>query len=337
MQNADQIESIKFRFDSAKIFILIFWASCILAASLIGGFPLQASIITIFLFAGIHNLMEFRYFVARMPVRWGKSRDFYIVGIGGVLVLTALYLAIYFGSGNWLWSATNWEVLVSTWNTLFILWVGALFYLRGKQKPKTDWTLAFAGACLLAALAWLFPAYWSLTLVYIHPFIAMWFLERQLRRTKREWLKAYHICLATIPIFVLILYFVFAQKPNLSAETNLFWRITQHAGSQILPNISSHFLVATHVFLEIIHYSVWILLIPLVDKRAIPWKLKEIPFFANDQGFPKLFLAVLSVSILLVITFWIGFSIDYTTTRDIYFAFAIAHVMAEFPFLVKML
>ena len=34
---------------------------------------------------------------------------------------------------------------------------------------------------------------------------------------------------------------------------------------------------------------------------------------------------------------WIGFSIDYTTTRDIYFAFAIAHVMAEFPFLVKML
>ena len=66
-------------------------------------------------------------------------------------------------------------------------------------------------------------------------------------------------------------------------------------------------------------------------------KLKEIPFFANDKGFPKIFLAVLTVSILLVITFWIGFSIDYTTTRDIYFAFAIAHVIAEFPFLVKML
>jgi NADH-quinone oxidoreductase subunit I len=32
-----------------------------------------------------------------------------------------------------------------------------------------------------------------------------------------------------------------------------------------------------------------------------------------------------------------GFAIDYTTTRDVYFAFAIAHVLAEFPFLIKML
>lgn len=28
---------------------------------------------------------------------------------------------------------------------------------------------------------------------------------------------------------------------------------------------------------------------------------------------------------------------DYTTTRDIYFALAILHVLAEFPFLIKML
>lgn len=337
MQNANRIENVKFRFDSAKIFIFVFVVFCALAAAAIGGFPLEASIITIFLFAGVHNFMEFRYFVARMPVRWGKSKLFYSVGILGVVALTSIYLAIYFGSGNWLWSATNWEILVSAWNTLFILWVGLLFYLRGRQKAKTDWSLAFAGAFALSALAWLFPAYWSLALVYIHPFIAMWFLERQIRRTKPEWLKAYRICLATIPVFVVILYVVFAQKPNLTEETNLFWRITQHAGSQILPDISSHFLVATHVFLETIHYTVWILLIPLVDKRAIPWKLKEIPFFANEKGFPKLFLMILSVSVLLVFALWYGFSIDYTTTRDLYFAFAIAHVLAEFPFLVKML
>ena len=165
----------------------------------------------------------------------------------------------------------------------------------------------------------------------------MWFLERQIRRTKPEWLKAYHFCIATIPVFVVILYFAFLKSPNLSEETNLFWRISQHAGSQILPNISSHFLVATHVFLETIHYTVWILLIPLVDKRAIPWKLKQIPFFASEKGFPKVFLAIFAVSFLFVFAFWIGFSIDYTTTRDIYFAFAIAHVLAEFPFLVKML
>jgi hypothetical protein len=34
---------------------------------------------------------------------------------------------------------------------------------------------------------------------------------------------------------------------------------------------------------------------------------------------------------------WCGFAANYTTTRDIYFAFAMAHVLAEMPFLIKML
>ena len=165
----------------------------------------------------------------------------------------------------------------------------------------------------------------------------MWFLERQIRRTRPDWLRAYHWCLATIPVFLVALWFAFASQPNLSEDTNLFWRITQHAGSQILPGISSHLLVATHVFLETIHYAVWIVLIPLIDRRAMPWRLKEIPLFANAKGFPKLVVAALAVSLVIVTALWGGFAIDYTTTRDVYFAFAIAHVMAEFPFLIKML
>ncbi len=332
-----EIQRAKFEITSTQLFALGFLAFCICTATLIGAFPLQASILTIFLFAGVHNWFEFRYFAARMPVRWGKSRVFYSIGIGGVIVLASAYLAIYFGSGNWFWSAESWQISVSVWNTGFVLWVGFLFYLRGKQKPKSDWSLAFAAAFLVAAFVWLAPQYFSLSLVYLHPFIAMWFLERQIRRTKKEWLKTYHFCLLSVPFFVLILYFVFANAPNLSEETNLFWRITQHAGSQILPNVSSHFLVATHVFLETIHYTVWILLIPLVDKRAIPWRLKEIPLVSNPNGFPKLIFGILTVSILLVLALWFGFSVNYETTRDVYFAFAMAHVLAEFPFLVKML
>ena len=327
----------KFEFTSPQIFAVGFLAFCVLAAAVIGAFPLQLSIVTIFLFAGVHNFFEFRYFVARMPVRWGKSKTFYTVGIGGVLVLTTVYLTIYFTTGNWLWSLENWQLTISGWNTAFVLWIGFLFFLRGKQKPKTDWTWAFAIAFFVCAFVWIEPQFFSLSLVYLHPFIAMWFLERQIRRTKKAWLKTYHFCLATIPLFVAVLYFAFSNAPNLSDETNLFWRITQHAGSEILPNVSSHFLVATHVFLETIHYSVWILLIPLIDKRAVPWNLKEIPLVSNKQGFPKLILGVLAISAFMVFALWLGFSIDYTITRDVYFAFAIAHVLAEFPFLVKML
>src|SRR3954471_24292764 len=102
-----EIRQAKFEIASPQIFAGALLAFCLISAGLIGGFPLEASIITIFLFAGVHNFMEFRYFVARMPVRWGKSRTFYSVGIGGVIVLTSAYLIIYFGSGNWLWSATD--------------------------------------------------------------------------------------------------------------------------------------------------------------------------------------------------------------------------------------
>jgi hypothetical protein len=332
-----EIQRVKFGSSSAQIFAFGFLAFCALAATLIGAFPLAASVVTIFLFAGVHNAFEFRYFLARMPARWGKSKTFYSVGIGGVIVLTAAYLSIYFFYDNWLWSLENAQILVACWNTALVLWLGVLFYLRGRQKPRADWSWAIGAAFFLAAFAWLVPNYWSLALVYLHPLVALWFLERQIRRTRKEWLKAYHFCLATIPFFVIILYFAFAAAPNLSNETNLFWRITQHAGSEILSGVSSHFLVAAHVFLESVHYAVWILLMPLIDRRAIFWRVKEIPLAANKNGSPKLVSGMILISALLVFALWFGFSLDYTTTRDVYFAFAIAHVLAEFPFLIKML
>ncbi len=332
-----EIRAKPFELSGASILFVSFTVCCAVAAVAIGSFPLAASIATIFLFAGVHNVMEFRYFAARMPLRWGRSRGYYTLGIGGVLVLAAAYLTLYFASGNWLWSAESWANLAACWNTAFVLWVAALVWMRGRQRPRSDRSWAFPAAFLLAAAAWIVPQYWSLALVYLHPFIAMWFLERQIRRTRPEWLRAYHWCLASIPVFLVLIWAAFAAQPNLPADTSLFWRITQHAGSEIMPGISSHVLVATHVFLESIHYFVWILLIPLVDRRAVPWRLSEIPLFSRSGAWPKLVVAAFAVSLLLVAVLWGGFAVDYTLTRDVYFAFAIAHVLAEFPFLVKML
>ena len=332
-----EIRVSRFEWTTAHTFLAVFVISCALAAAVIGNFPLQMSIVTIFLFAGVHNFMEFRYFAARMPLKWGRSKLYYSVGIGGVVVLTASYLTLYFASGNWLWSIEDGTIPTATWDTAFVVWLSVLVYLRGKQRPKSDWTWGFPVAFLLAALAWVVPQYWSLALVYIHPFIAMWFLERQIRRTKPEWLSAYHYCLASIPVFLIILWISLSGQPDLPGDSGLFWRITQHAGSQILPGVSSHLLVATHVFLESIHYFVWILLIPLVDWRAVPWKMGEIPLFAGKGGFPKLVAGALVLSLIIAAALWGGFAVDYTTTRDVYFAFAIGHVLAEFPFLIKML
>jgi hypothetical protein len=332
-----EVRQARVEVKSAHVFAALFVASCALAAILIGSFPLAASIATIFLFAGVHNFMEFRYFAARLPIRWGRSRNYYSIAIAGVVVLTALYLILYFSYGNWLWSSDTSSVLSASWNTAFILWVGVLLYLRGRQRRLADWSWIWPVVFLLAALAWLVPQYWSLSLVYIHPLVALWFLDRQIRRTKPEWLDMYRLGLATIPVMLVMLWLALYNKPDLPEDTRLFWRIAQHAGSELLPGVSSYLLVATHVFLETIHYAAWILIIPLIDKRAIPWNFDKIPLVSNPRGFRKLMIGVFAVSLLLVVSLWTGFSIDYTTTRDVYFAFAIAHVLAEFPFLIKML
>ncbi|MGE3468572.1 MAG: hypothetical protein AB7J13_16745, partial [Pyrinomonadaceae bacterium] len=168
-----ELGAIRIGITSAHVFVGTFIAACAIGAVVIGAFPLEMSIATIFLFAGVHNIMEFRYFAARMPLRWGRSRLFYSVGIGGVAVLAAAYVTLYFASGNWLWSEYSWATFAAIWNTALVLWIATLFFLRGRQRPKSDWAWAFPVAFLLAAVVWDVPQYWSLALVYIHPFIAM--------------------------------------------------------------------------------------------------------------------------------------------------------------------
>lgn len=323
---------------SSEVFVIAFLLCATVAAIAIGLFPLQASIATIFLFAGLHNWLEFRYFVGRMPLRWGRSTPFYLTAIVGVISLAVLYWIAYAGSGTWLWGSVEWSLFASIWNTLLVVWLLILYSLRKRNaRANHSWLLLLSIALFVASFAWLAPLYCSLALVFIHPLIAMWFLERQIRRTKKEWLRAYHVCLAAVPLFVVGLAVCLSRQPHLPDDHELFGRISQHAGSQLLPMISSHLLVAVHVFLETIHYFVWLLLIPLVDRRSIPWKLNAIPAFSHSRGWPKLVLGIFAVGAIVAFVLWAGFVMDYSMTRDIYFAVAILHVLAEFPFLIKML
>jgi hypothetical protein len=38
----------------------------------------------------------------------------------------------------------------------------------------------------------------------------------------------------------------------------------------------------------------------------------------------------------VVVVLWVCFGLDYSTTRDIYFTVAMLHVLAEVPFLLRM-
>ena len=109
---------------SARLFAAILVASACLSAMLASWLPLQVSIVTVFLFAGPHNWFELRYFLTRLPARFGRSRNFFAVAFAGIFTLTIAYLAmpaLYYAN---LWSGANWPDAIATWNTLLLLWLG---------------------------------------------------------------------------------------------------------------------------------------------------------------------------------------------------------------------
>ncbi|HEY0726590.1 MAG TPA: hypothetical protein VGD38_00870 [Pyrinomonadaceae bacterium] len=302
---------------------------CLLGAAVLATLlPLQVSIVTVFLFAGPQNWFEFRYFLMRLPVRFGKSRNFFVTAFAGIGVLTITYVSLPFFYQSVAWANETWLVVLASWNTLLLAWLAVLIRLRAKQKRGVDWAWATPVLLALAALNWLGPEFFSLAIVYTHPLVALWFLDRQLKRTRPEWLAAYRRCLLLLPVILGAMIWSLSQTSPLSDDNGLFWRITQHSGAQLLPQVSSHMLVSVHLFLEMLHYAVWIVALPLVGRGF--WRFK-----ASEKRLPR--TALLAVGLVGVVILWLGFATNYTDTRDLYFTIAIAHVLAEAPFLLKTL
>jgi hypothetical protein len=331
--------------NGAKLFAASVVACACASAALASWFPLQISIVTLFLFAGPHNWFELRYFLMRLPVRFGKSRNFFLAAFAGIGLLTAGYLALPLLYNFTSWSADAWSMVLASWNTLLLLWLGLLVWLRGKNKRRSGWSWAIPAALGLCSLNWLAPEFFSLGIVYLHPLVALWFLDRHLRRTRPQWLRVYHQCLVLVAVLLAGIVLRLTQTDALLDDNGLFWRITQHSGAQLLPSVSSHLLVSVHLFLEMLHYGVWIIALPLIvpattrdkQKQNRLWEVSSVGLARHPRGFPKLVGAALLLGVFVVGVLWFGFAIDYSATRDLYFTVAIAHVLAEAPFLLKML
>lgn len=307
------------------------------AAAFASWLPLQVSIVTLFLFAGPHNWFELRYFLTRLPVRFGRSRNFFLTAFAGLGLLTLAYVSLPFLYNATLWTEEAWSIVIASWNTLLLFWLGLLVWLRSKQKARANWSWTIPVGLALCSLNWLGPNLFSLAIVYVHPLIALWFLDRHLRRTRPSWLRAYRRCLCLLPLVLAGMVSTLSQTSPLADDNGLFWRITQHSGAQLLPQISSHLLVSVHLFLEMLHYGVWIVALPLIAPSARFWDSKTVPVARHPKGFPRVIGGLLIVALVTVVALWLGFSINYSTTRDVYFTIAIAHVLAEAPFLLRML
>jgi hypothetical protein len=307
------------------------------AALLAGWAPLGFSIVTVFLFAGPHNWVELRYFLGRMPGRWGRLRGFFLFSFAGVLTLTGSFAALPRMSAALDWSTETGTTALALWNTAFVLWALTMIQLRSRQNPRRDWFWTLPVGFGLLARNWMSPGVWSLGLVYLHPLMAFWILDRELRRSKPEWRGAYHACLACVPLALIVLWGRLAAAPPLPGNDELTWQITTQAGADLLPGLSSHLLVATHAFLEMLHYSVWLIAIPLVGLRSAPWRLTSMPMAWRSTGWRTGLSCALALSAAVVVLLWAGFLADYPATRQLYFTVALVHVLAEIPFLLRAL
>jgi hypothetical protein len=312
-------------------------AVALAAAVLSGWAPLRFSIVTVFLFAGPHNWLEFRYFLTRLPARWGRLRGFFLLAFAGVAGLTAAFAGLYawgvYGSPG----EEAWEYTYAGLNSLLILWIATLVHKRSGQNPRREWGWVWPVAFAMVAVAWLVPPQWGLALVYLHPLMAFWLLDRELRRSRPAWRPAYHACLACLPLFLAALWWKLAGAPPLPGDDELSWRIAEHAGAACLPGLSSHLLVATHTFLEMLHYGVWVVAIPLVGLRAAPWRLQAVPLARRSPAWRRGVAWFLVLGLGVVVVLWGCFLADYVTTRNVYFTAAMVHVLAEVPFLLRAL
>ena len=291
--------------------------------------------------------MECRYFLQRMPARWGPLRLYYLSGIAGAALLAVASLLLPSTARLWALDVEAWTTLMAVWNTALVAWVVWLAHLRRREKTRracaraeTDsqaWPFLFAAGWALIALAWFAPVGWSLGLVYIHPLIALWFLDRELFRRKVAWRHVYRTALMMLPVCLTALWWLSWRKPDLPGNDLLSLQITQHAGRGIVSGVSTHLLVATHVFLEMLHYAVWLVAIPSIGMQGKPWEVDKVPVARKSTIWRWGVTVVLVLGALAVIGFWGGFAANYPLTRDIYFSVAVFHVLAEAPFLIRLL
>lgn len=296
--------------------------------------PIGVSIIAVFLFAGPHNWMEARYFLARMPARWGGLAPYFSLGLAGSLFLGGLFAALPWLAGD---NSENGLVLVAVWNSLLTVWIVWLAHLRSRQNPRRDWPFLIPIGFGLIAVNWMSPLAWGLALVYLHPLLALSFLDRELQRQAPVWRKSFRFGLLLIPVCLIGVAACWAGGPDIPGRDLLTWQITHHAGAEVIPRVSTHFLVAAHVFLELLHYLVWVVVIPIMSRRNSIWRMRDVPLARRSPNWRRLITAVVAAGAVVMLLLWASFLTDYAWTRNVYFTVAILHVLMEIPFLLRSL
>lgn len=311
----------------------------IVAMLLTAVLPLWMSMAIVFLFAGPHNYVEARYFLTRLPARLGRLRGFFMFSAVGIVSLTVAF-PLLIRIPAWLqWSPRSAVWLVGAWNTALILWVTRLVSLRSVQPPRRQWDYAWPLGFAAVGISWLNPLLLPLCMVYLHPLAGLWVLDREIASRRPGWQTNYRRWMLLVPLLIVVLWGGISVGAGQSSyvSNSVSDQIARHSGAAwCSPGVGQR-LIATHAFLELLHYGIWIVVIPLASGRVFASGFTTVPLMRRSLPIRRVLRVGLALSALVVVILWVCFALDYRTTRDVYFTVATLHVLAEIPFLLRLL
>ena len=327
-------------FEDLHLFAIILVLLVFLFAGLAAYTPIWFTLITVCAFGAPHNYAEFRYFLSRLPSRFGPLRGFFTTAFAGAIVLCLLQILLTrLFLRN---AATNpgARPALLCWNELLILWMFALSLLRYRSRDKSLWSLVIENG-MYAALATvansLSAAAFSISLTYLHPLLGLWILERELQRTRKSWVTVYRWCLLSIPVAAVAILTTLNNSHIANPSIQLVGTLNGNSlGAQLFPTASTTSLLALFGFLQMVHYGVWLIAIPIATQSWNRWRIDRLPVLAKKPSLRPLIIAACALGVLGILFFWCGYALDYDDVNEIYITITTLHVMAEIPFIFWM-
>ena len=316
----------------------VFVVFALLTMGLTATLPIGMSVAIVFLFAGPHNYVEARYFLTRLPARMGRLRGFFAFSAFGIICLTVAYPLLTRIPRWFSWPRESMIWTIGCWNTALILWVTRLIAMRSAQPPRRNWDYAWPLGIGLIGISWLNPLVLPMMMVYLHPLAGLWVLDREIADRRPGWRRSYRCSLLIVPLLVAFLWYAVpgASADESSVSEGIRRQITLHSGGGWVSQTTGYRLIATHAFLEMLHYAVWIVAIPLASGRVFSRNFNSVPLMKRSELVRKVIRLGLMVSAFVVVVLWLCFAADYRLTRDVYFTVATLHVLAEIPFLLRL-
>lgn len=315
------------------LFIGLWILLVVLAGTLAGCTPLWFSVTIALIFGAPHNWVELRYFISRLPSNFGPCRAFFITAFTGALTIATTQAFVMFAIHKLPLSLEQAKGILLIWNECIILWTLALFFTRYQKIDRSAFILGPTVALATTLANILSPSMFTAAIAYAHPIIGICIMEREIRRTRKSWLKPFHKCLLAVPLAVGLLYLTLQGVASDKIYSETLVKVSGNTAYHLLPEISPAVLLAGYAFLQMIHYGLWIFIMPLVTKSWRRWKTENLPIARDRKQLRPFINLALFVGVLAIVGFWTGFYFNRSTTMEIYVTISALHIVAELPLL----